>query len=497
MTPIYCKTGVLFRDSIVVQTGAGVFTTGLVNGDFSKQLSNGTTGNLSVVGLTVTEVSAANNPGVYDVLIPATLLATNGNYTLKLWRTADPTFSWTQEYVATADGTPSGTGTLSFTATANDGRVEDSAGVPLADATVYLSYSGYITSLTTTASGLWGPWYTDPSVGTVTITVVKGGYGVATSSLTVGASSVTGPAVDIALTAVSTGASVVASELWAYARRMSGNKTGTQADTRIKQAVNDSLDKISMDVGSNGNWYIRQGNLSVKAAYSTGTIALTEDATTCVLTGGTFPTWAARGRLYINGQPLINVASRNSDTSLTLSAGWGGTTASYSYVLSLDNYALESNAYEFMGIMSGQNWPYMANAVSIERLWEMQNRITNLSQRGAWAYAIANNRMHLCPYPSEKANVAYIYRARPVSLTADSDIADIDPTWLSVLRKQINYQICIQFGECVAGTMKECADTYDNGLSSLVGNIKTPRGIGGRPNMSRLDYWRAQMRSPS
>ena len=496
MTPIYCKTGVLFRDSIVVQTVAGAFTTGLVNGDFSKQLSNGTTGNLSVTGLTVTEVSAANNPGIYDVLIPATLLATNGNYTLKLWRTADPTFSWTQEYIATADGTPSGTGSLSFTATANDGRVEDETGTPLEDATVYLSYSGYIASLTTNASGLWGPWYTDPSVGTVTITVVKGGYSVASSTLSVGASSVTGPGVDIQLTPVNTGASVAASELWAYARRMSGNKSGAQADMRIKQAVNDALDKISMDVGPNGNWYIRRGYLSVKEAYATGTIALVQGATTCVLTGGTFPTWAGSGRLYINGQPLLELSARNSDTSLTLAAAWGGEDGDYSYVLSLDNYALQSNAYEFMGIMNGQSWPYMAGACSIERLWEMQNAIVNLSQRGAWAYAIANNRMHLYPYPSEDAQVAYIYRARPMPLEDESDIADIDPTWLSVLRKQINYQVCIYFGECVAGTMKECQDSYDNGLSSLIGNIKTPRGIGGRPNLTRYDYWRAICRTP-
>ena len=496
MTPIYVKTGVLFRDSITVQSAAGVFNNAIVDANWTKALNNGATGGVATTGITVTKTTV-DVVGKYDVLIPASIFAANGNYTLTLFLTADPTVSFVQEYVSTTDGLPSGTGTISFTATADNGRVEDSGGTPLADATVYLQYTGFITSFTTSAAGLWGPWYTDPSIGTVTVTVTKGGYGTETSTLTVGASSVTGPGVDIALTAVSTGASVAASELWAYARRMAHNKPGAQADARILQAVNDALDKLSMDVGPNGNWYIRRGYLSVKAPYETGTIALTSGATTCVLTGGTFPTWAAAGRLYINGQPLLEVVARNSDTSLTLAAAWGGTTASYSYVLSLDNYALEANAYEFMGIMNGQTWPYMAGAVTIERLWEMQNSITTLSNRGAYAYAIANNRMHLYPYSSEDAQVAYIYRARPTPLDESSDIADIDPTWLSVLRKQINYQICIYFGECVAGSMKECADAYDNGLSSLVGNIKTPRGIGGRPHLTRQDYWRAIMRSPT
>jgi hypothetical protein len=487
----------LFRDSLVVQTPAGSFVTGLVNGDFTKQLSNGTTGNLSTTGITITEVSAANNPGIYDVLIPASILAADGNYTLKLYRTADPTYSWTQLYVATADGLPGSTGTLSFTATANDGRIEDSSGTPLEDATVYLSYTGFITSFTTNASGLWGPWKTDPSIGTVTLTVTKGGYSTEASSLSVGASSVTGPGVDITLTPVNTGASVAASELWAYARRMANNKPGALADARIMQLVNDALDKLAMDVGPNGNWYIRKGYLAVKEAYATGTIALTQDATTCALTGGTFPTWAGNGNLYINGQPLIGVASRTDGTNLVLASAWGGESGDYSYTLSLDNYALASNAFEFMGIMNGQTFPWMAGAVTIERLWEMQNQVINLSQRGAWCYAIANNRMWLYPYPSEDAQVAYVYRARPAPLDDSSDIADIDPTWISTLRKQINVQVAIAFGECVAGSLKECEDAYDKSLSSLVGNIKTPRGLGGLGRaMSKTDYWRTIMRSP-
>lgn len=497
MSAIYVRTGVLFRDSITVESPAGAFNNALVDANFTKALSNGATGGVATTGITITKTTI-DVVGKYDILIPATIFATNGNYTLTVYITADPTYSYIQEYVATADGTPSGTGTLSFTASASDGRVKDTAGTPISGATVILSYSGYTTQLTTSALGLWGPWYSDPSVGIVTITIIKSGYAVATSALTVGASSITGPLADITLTAVTIAGTVSASELWAYTRRMANNRPGAQADVKIKQAVDDALAKLAQDVGPNGNWYIRKGYLAVKAPYSTGTIALVKDATGCILTGGTFPTWAANASLYVNGQPLLSIGSRTDATNLVLASAWGGTSGSYSYVLSLDNYTLATNSCEFMGIMNGQSWPYMAGAVTIEKLWELQNAITNLSQRGAWYYAIANNRMYLYPYPSTDAQVAYIYRALPVGLNSESDTADVDPTWISTLRKQINCKVIEYFGDCVAGSTADCDKAYETAISSLVGSIKTPRGIGNQRGGSGnyFDYWRAVCRTP-
>jgi len=496
MSAIYTKTGVLFRDVLTVQSSAGVFNNAIIDANWTKALSNGATGGVATTGIVITKTTV-DVVGKYDVLIPATIFSANGSYTLTVFLTADPTVSFTQEYLSTTDGTPSGAGSLSFTATASDGRVKDNVGSPISGATVYLSYSGYLTSLTTNAAGLWGPWASAPSVGAVVITVIKSGYATTTSALTVGASSIVGPLADITINAVSTGATVLASELWSYTRRMANNRAGAQADVKIKQCVDDALAKLAQDVGPNGNWYVRKGYLAVKAPYQTGTITLTKDASTCVLAGGTFPTWAATASLYVNGQPLLSLSSRTDGTNLVLASAFGGTTGSYSYVLSLDNYALAANSYEFMGIMNGQSWPYMAGAVTIERLWELQNAITNLSQRGAWAYAIANNRMYLYPYPSQDAQVAYIFRASPAALAVESDTADIDPTWISTLRKQINCQVIAYFGDCVAGTQAECDTAYDTAISSLVGNIKTPRGLGNqRAGSNYYDYWRAVCRAP-
>jgi hypothetical protein len=492
LIPIFVKTGVLFRDSIVVQTAAGTFVTGLVNGDFTKQLSNGTTGGVSTAGITVTEVSAGSNPGVYDILIPASIFASNGNYTLKLYRTADPTYSWTQEYVATQDGHPGTTGTIAFTATASDGRVVDENGDPVEGATVYLSNtSGFLTSVETNASGLWGPTYWTASFGAVNITVTAPAYSTTTSSMTVGASSVTGPGVDITISPVATSSGISAALLWAYARKMAFNKPGSQADTKIKQAVNDSLDRLAME--KDWNFYVRRGYISLEAPYATGTIALTNGATSCVLTGGTFPTWAAQGRLFVNGLPVIDVLSRTNGTNLVLSAPFGAATGSYSYVLFKDNYGLESNAFQFMGVLNGQNWPYGGDPVTIQKLWEIQNEWANETLDHPWAYAIANNRLHIWPSPSEDTSVAYIYRARPEPLDDEADIADVDPTWISTLRLCINYHIALYFGECVAGSAEQCLARYNDSLARLISNDKTPSGIGGRPSRrSRGGYWHSQ-----
>jgi hypothetical protein len=333
---------------------------------------------------------------------------------------------------------------------------------------------------------------TSPSVGTVTMTVTKSGYSTTTATLTVGPTSVTGPLIDVGVSPVSTGSSTTLSELMAFAKRMANNKPGAQADIKYKQLINDSLDRLAME--KSWNWYTRKGFISVEAPISAGTITLTQSASTCVLVGGTFPTWAAKGRLYINGQPVLNVATYNSGTSLTLAAPFGGDTASYTYTLFLDNYTLESNAYEFMGVMAGQNWPYGAGACTIERIWELQESWANNANRAPWSYAIAGGRMHLYPYPSADAQVSYIYRARPASLESESDIADIDPTWIHTLRHLITYYVCVYFGESVTGNAETCMGLYNDSLARLMNNDKSPKNIG-NVKAPRGTYWQTQGRT--
>jgi hypothetical protein len=469
VSAIYLAAGVAAQDGLIMQTPAGTFTTGLVDANFTKKLSKGTTGNQSVSGITVTEVDATNNAGVYTVAIPAaTVPAANGAYTLLVYLTADPTFSFQQIYYVTTNGLPGTIGTLSFTATAANGRVVDGAGAAVAGATVIFTKTGYLSSVVTDASGLWTQYF-DASFGAVTLTVVKSGYAQSTSSLTVGASSVTGPGADISISTVVNSGNIIAADLWAYARRQAFNKTGTQADTKIKQAVQDSLDRFAKSYS--WNWYWRRGWLNINGAYSTGTITLTKGSANAVLAGGTWPTWAASGRIFYGNQ-ILDIASRTSGTTVVLSGTWNGATvAGATYKIFQEEYSLPVDHFEFGRFFEGQAWPYAPTPIPIQEIWTRMNAF-NIGSQFAWAFGIHNGKIALAPYPSTDMSCSYTYRVRPATLVNDSDIVDLDPGAIECLRHLINYYIALYFGETVAGAAQACLDLYTESLERQIANDK-------------------------
>jgi hypothetical protein len=269
---------------------------------------------------------------------------------------------------------------------------------------------------------------------------------------------------------------------------MSGNKSGTQADTRIKGAVNDALDRLAKEWDC--PWYMRRGSLSLDVPYSTGTIALTNGSPIVTLTGGTFPSWAASGKLVVSSK-LYDISTRDSDTQLTLLGSFAGTSDDYSYELVHDAYTLPNNFLKFGGIMQGQTYPWQPEPVSIEGLWTQQNA-WQTNQQYASIFAIAYGKAYFWPAPSQTMNVAYWYKARPAPLTADTDLADVDPVALDTLYHLINYYIAVYFGECVAGTAEQCLKMYNDSLVRLMSNDKSPEGIGNRrvdPNTRNPFAW--------
>lgn len=488
MSAIYLAGGVAAQDGLIMQTPAGTFTTGLADAAFTKKLSKGTTGNQSVSGITVTEVDATNNAGVYAVTIPAaTIPAANGMYTLLIYQTADPTFSFQQIYYVTPTGLPGTVGTLSFTATAANGRVVDGAAAPVSGATVIFTKTGYLSSVVTNASGLWTQYF-DASFGTVTITVVKSGYAQSTSSLTVGASSVTGPGADIAIAAVTNSGSVVASDLWAYARRQAFSKTGTQADVKIKQAVQDSLDRFGKSYS--WNWYWRRGWLNINGMYSAGTITLTKGSANAVISGGTWPTWAGSGKIFYSNQ-ILDIASFAGGTTVVLNGTWNGNTVSgATYKVFQDGYTLPTDFFEFGRFMEGQAWPYMPTPIPIQEIWARMNAFA-IGSQFAWAFGIHNGKISLAPYPLQDMTCSYTYRVRPATLVNDSDIADVDPASIECLRHLINYYIAIYFGECVAGSAQICLELYTESLERQIANDKqaTQGGVAGANRRGMVPMW--------
>jgi hypothetical protein len=491
-TPIYLKTGVQFIDYIVVQDPTGAFVTGLTNASFTKQLTKTGVGNQATTGITVTEVDSVNNPGVYSITLATTgFVSANGSYHLKLYRTSDPTYSYEQIYEVTYDGTPSGVGALSFTSSSGNGRIVDSGASPISGATVYITQtsSGYQIALPTDVNGDWGPWFQNPSAGTFVITANKTGYAQTVSSISVGALSITGPGTNIVLQAVSSSSAMTAGEWWSYARRQASNKSGTQADTKIKQLVNDAQDRLAKDFKTS-QWYWRRAQININAAYDTGTITLTNGSANVVIAGGTWPSWAGSAKLRYNNQ-LLDIESRTDGTTVVLTNTWNAdTVAGAAYVVFQDTYDLPENFFEFGRIMQGQAWPYQPDPISIQQFWQNQNAWTFGSQY-SWSFAIANGKLLIGPYPNTSASYMYTMRVRPTPLVDESDVLDVDPGWTETLRHLVNYYVCMYFGESVAGTKEQCLALYQESLQSQLSNDKSPTQgaqAGGRW-LGRLPMW--------
>lgn len=80
-------------------------------------------------------------------------------------------------------------------------------------------------------------------------------------------------------------------------------------------------------------------DVTTTAPYATGTITVTAGVVT--LTGGTFPTWAADGVLKVSNQ-YYSVASRDSDTQLTLDATSASVATAASYQLARPEIPLDA-----------------------------------------------------------------------------------------------------------------------------------------------------------
>lgn len=480
-TPFPVQVGTNYKDSIYLKdktTNAPI--TGKVQADFTIRISRGTTGNVSTTGLTLTEVDAVNNPGQYDIVgsgATSFTATTAGKYLITVRLTADDAYSFEQTVLVTANGDYDGTaGAASFTATAANGRITDGTN-PLTGATVRLRNSAntIIAQLTTDASGLWGPVYLDA---TVTIDAQKSGYSVNNSSqITVVGSTASGPMIDIALTAVTSSSSILNSDLTAYCRTQARNMSGSLADTVQQQIVNNAIGWVA--TAKFWNYYKTYGDFTFREPYSTGTIALTAGSTTCTLTTGTWPTWAASGKLKINSK-VYRIASRTSGSVVVLATAWAeDAETAASYVLFQDEYALPSDCLKFGELFPGPAWGWGGQLSSFEEVLRAQNtqiigetypRIVGVHGSGATAKLL----MWPYPSPSEDTECGFWYYRKPAALVSAGDIADVDPLWIELLHRSIDYQLAPRYESGVAGRSDPCYKQLMECFARFAANDKGP-----------------------
>lgn len=487
-TPIYWQVGIGLADAITYQNSAGTFIIGKVQANFTIIVST-SAGVVASPGITLTEVSAGSDPGVYSIAYSGTgMLATLGSYHVLIYDTSAPLNSWDADIVVTASGGPSPVGSVAFTSTSGNGRAVDGSGNPLANVSIILRNAAtgvYQVSLTTGSDGNWGPLYLP--VGTYNIYYQLSGYSQGIASVVYISATVVGPGSDITLTAIVTTATLLASDAWTYARQQSYDQVGPSADLKLKRSVNRAAEMVAKE--RKFNWWLRRASLPINGALNY-TVTLTKGSTLVTSTSGNFPTWTNLGRLRLNNQ-VLDLTTNPTTTTATMSGIWNGASGSYSATLFQDSYALPANMFQFGRILPGQTWGWGGEPVSIEQIWEWQNALA-YAQQGPSAFAIANNMLTLYPYPSVDASYMVTFHARPAPVAVATDIIDFDPCQIEILHRAIDYQVAVEFGKSVHGEAAECLAGYTQALARMV---TTDRSIADLPSLSQrrgqAPFWRA------
>lgn len=206
-----------------------------------------------------------------------------------------------------------------------------------------------------------------------------------------------------------------------------GGNPGAESTRDAKKATLRALDVLTND--SNWSYYYERGHLTLDAGYGTGTVSYDHTGGASerlvTLSGGTFPSWAARGDIVIENV-VYSIAERLSDTTLTLSvhSNPGGDVASGAFQVYRDSYELPAD-FKAIGALT-----LPTHSVVLEpehpSLWLERQRIFRsiamprfYTIRGSQDYQGA-----LClsffPAPDDDYQVDLIYQRRPRQLNIAS-----------------------------------------------------------------------------
>lgn len=492
MSTSFHKVGTTAQLQFRVPSTISSFSTGLTSSDFTLDIVKGATGNQATTGCVFSEVDATNNPGAYAYTCSGatSFVAATGEYFATVYLTANKLKVWASTIFVTSDGTGAGSwGDAAFTATASDGRVM-SGGSPLADATIYIVNSSGVLYVKTTSNsiGLWGPVYFNTN-GTYTVYVQKSGYSTTSGTITVSGSTATGPGADLSITLNNTASTLLASTFLGFIRRSQQDRSGTISDTEGLEIINDAVDMIAME--RQWDYYHTRGAIQTRTLYDTGTLSLTNGSTTATLSGGTWPSWAASGEIFVDGTWVV-VETRTDGTTLVLADPWGNDDFSGSYSLVQFRYALPSDCIRISDTLFGNQWPFIgapSSAAYVEALkdaWQTTN-----SQPFKWAVEGA----FICFWPvsGENRNVNLLYFRRPTPVASGSDTIDWDSQHPFLLRRAIEYIIALRRKSDSEEKLKALAaakQAYDEALNKALPWDKTAADPASNlPDVNTLDGW--------
>lgn len=206
---------------------------------------------------------------------------------------------------------------------------------------------------------------------------------------------------------------------------------GASTDGTAKTLAKTAVQLVYRELSTISEWsYFRKtARLVIEAAYSTGTIEYDNSGGASerliTLTSGTWPTWTARGQIYISGI-WYDVATRESSTTLTLgsTANPGADVASgTSYTLSRSRYTMPVD--------------YRAGSrlVDLERSWTLDYvtpqtlnlaKVTRESSNDPRMYTIINDpdyvgalAVEVYPPPLSQRVFDYVYMRRQLPMSIE------------------------------------------------------------------------------
>jgi hypothetical protein len=143
------------------------------------------------------------------------------------------------------------------------------------------------------------------------------------------------------------------SDLYTDLQNRLREQTGvTAVENQAKRYINIALHDMHIGYSERVPWAERRAVLRTQPSYTTGTVAVTKGSTTVTGTGTSWNTAndfgltniQAGGKITLGDGDVYEVASVGSDTSITLSMAFTGTTATESsYTYFEDEYALSSD----------------------------------------------------------------------------------------------------------------------------------------------------------
>ncbi len=196
------------------------------------------------------------------------------------------------------------------------------------------------------------------------------------------------------------------------------NRSGTGSGDKIdyKNAIIDALEQLMLY--HTWSYYRPSHRIELDAAYSTGTVTYV-DSTKVLTTTGTWPSWAAKGRVRINDEISI-VKSRTSDTDIVLDdtiCPNADISTATTYEIYRSKYPLPSDLRHIENVII-EDGAWEVTQVDARALFERERWASNSGQTWAWALCPdPDNDGQYCiwvdPYPDTQEPIGFLYRRSP------------------------------------------------------------------------------------